>query len=340
MMKSAVFYKKHDLRIENTDRPAPKPDEVLVKVMACGICGTDVHIFEGDEGAAATPPQTVLGHEFAGIVEAVGVNVKSVKHGDRVCVDPNKLCNECYWCKSGIGHFCDNMIGIGTTVNGGFSEYCVVPESQCYKFSESTPYEAAAMCEPVACCLHGIDMCDINPGDTVMIIGGGMIGLLMLQLAKLKGAAKLILAEPVESKRELAEKLGADLCINPAEENPAETLKKYGVERVSTVIECVGKPQTMESAIACAGKKSTVMFFGLTKPDEEISVKPFEIFKKEIVLKASFINPYTQKRALELIESGKIDVQNMIYAVEPLDRLPEILSDAELRSKGKFIIKP
>ncbi len=339
-MKAAVFYKSHNLRIEDIEKPSPNKGEVLLRVMACGICGTDVHIFDGDEGAAATPPKTVLGHEFAGIVEAVGENVKEIKTGDRVCIDPNKLCNECFYCKSGIGHFCENMIGIGTTVNGGFSEYCVVPESQCYKFSEDTSYEAAAMCEPVACCLHGIDMCDINAGDTVLIIGGGMIGLLMLQLAKIKGAAKLILAEPVESKRELGKELGADLCIDPVSEDLEKSLEKHGICRVNTVIECVGKPQTMQQAIACAGKKSTVMFFGLTRPDEEIKVKPFEIFKKEIVLKASFINPYTQRRALDLISSGKIDVQSMIYSTESLEMLPKILSDSALRAKGKFIIKP
>jgi len=122
-----------------------------------------------------------------------------------------QICNECDCCKGGIGHFCESMVGIGTTVHGGFSEYCCVPKSQVYKFSDKLTYVAAAMTEPVACCLHGIDMCDINTGDTVMIIGGGMIGLIMLQLTKLKGASKIILLEPVFEKREHAKKLGAYL---------------------------------------------------------------------------------------------------------------------------------
>lgn len=113
-MKAAVFYGKHDLRIEDIAMPELKDDEVLVKVMACGICGTDIHIFEGDEGAAAMPRGTVLGHEFSGIVEKTGRNVKNIKIGDRVCVDPNKLCGNCYYCKSAIGHFCENIVGIGT----------------------------------------------------------------------------------------------------------------------------------------------------------------------------------------------------------------------------------
>lgn len=339
-MKAGVFFDKNDLRVMEIEKPEAKAGEVLIKVMACGICGTDVHIFCGDEGCFPTPAGTVLGHEFAGIVEAVGEGVKGIKAGDRVCVDPNKLCNECYYCKSGIGHFCEEMTGIGTGVNGGFAQYCAVPQSQVYKIADTTSYEAAAMAEPVACCVHGIDMCNISCGDTVAIIGGGMIGMIMLQLAKLSGAGKLIMIEPVAEKRTIAKKLGADLCIDPMGENVKEVLAENNIERISCVIECVGKTGTIEQAIDIAGKNSIVMMFGLTAPDDKISVKPFELFKKEVVLKASFINPYTQKRALELIDNGKIDVTSIVYACESLEMLPEILSNAGLRAKGKFIINP
>ena len=122
IMKAAVFYGKHDIKIEDIGMPMAKADEVVVKVMACGICGTDIHICEGDEGAAPTPAGTVLGHEFAGVVTEVGSDVRDIKTGDRVCVDPNKLCGNCYYCRNAIGHFCENMIGIGTTVNGGFEQ--------------------------------------------------------------------------------------------------------------------------------------------------------------------------------------------------------------------------
>ncbi len=339
-MKAAVFFDKNNLKVKDIEKPTPKENEVLIKVMACGVCGTDVHIFCGDEGCFPTPSGTVLGHEFAGIVEGVGEGVTEFKVGDKVCVDPNQLCGECYYCQSGIGHFCEKMRGIGTGVNGGFAQYCVVPKSQAYKFSEKTSYEAAAMTEPVACCVHGIDMCNISCGDTVAVIGGGMIGMIMLQLAKISGAGKLIMIEPVAEKRDIAKKLGADICIDPINESVKDVLRNYGIERISCVIECVGKTKTMEQAIEIAGKNSVVMMFGLTAPDDVISIKPFEIFKKEIVLRASFINPYTQKRALELIDNGKIDVSSIVYACESLEKLPGILSNAELRAKGKFIINP
>ena len=196
------------------------------------------------------------------------------------------------------------------------------------------------MTEPVACCLHGMDMCEIRPGHQVVVIGGGMIGLLMLQLSRLAGAAKVALLEPVESKREVGKKLGADICIDPIHEDVKARLKEEGMTWVNTVIECVGRPSTIEQAIDIAGNKAVVMMFGLTKPDETISVKPFEIFRKELVLTASYINPYTQKRALDLIDSGRLDVSSMVYEVADLDELADILSNPELRAKGKYIISP
>lgn len=339
-MKSAVFYGKHDLRIEDQPMPQVGAKDVLVQVKACGICGTDVHIYEGDKGAAEVTPPTILGHEFSGVVAAVGDEVTAYKVGDRVCVDPNCYCGSCTPCRNGVAHYCEHMIGYGTTVNGGFAEYCAVNERQIYKIGDNTTFEQGAMAEPVACCLHGMDMCEIKPGHQVVVIGGGMIGLLMMQLAKLSGAAKVALLEPVESKREVAKKLGADVCIDPIHENVKEVLQENGMNWINTVIECVGRTSTIEQAIDIAGNKAVVMMFGLTKPDDTIAVKPFQIFQKELVLKASYINPYTQKRALDLIDSGRLDVSSMIYDVCGLEMLEDILSQPELRANGKYIISP
>ncbi len=339
-MKSAVFYGKHDMRVEESPMPKVGKEDVLIQVKACGICGTDVHIYEGDKGAAEVTPPTILGHEFSGVVAEVGSSVTNVKVGDRVCIDPNCYCGKCDFCRNGIAHYCTDMIGYGTTVNGGFAEYCSVNQRQVYKLGDNTTFEQGAMTEPVACCLHGIDMCNIHPGSSVVVIGGGMIGLLMLQLARLAGAARTALLEPVEAKREVAKKLGADICIDPIHDDVKAVLASTGMTWVNTVIECVGRTSTIEQAIDIVGNKGTVMMFGLTKPDDTISLKPFEVFKKEIELKASYINPYTQKRALELIDSGRLDVSSMVYAVESLENLAEILSKPELRAKGKYIISP
>lgn len=339
-MKSAVFYKKHDLRIEENPKPVVGESDVLIQIKACGVCGTDVHIYEGDKGAAEVRPPVILGHEFSGIVAEVGRGVTNVQPGDRVCVDPNCYCGKCSPCRAGQAHFCTDMVGYGTVVNGGFAEYCAVNERQVYRLGNNTSFEQGAMAEPVACCIHGIDLCNIQPGNQVVVIGGGMIGLLMLQLARLAGAAKIALIEPVESKRCLGKKMGADLCIDPLREDVEKNLRAAGFDWIRAVIECVGKTSTIEQAIDLVGSKGIVMMFGLTRPDEEIHIKPFTVFKKEIELKASYINPYTQQRALDFIDSGKIDVSSMIAEVCGLDRLAEILENPQLREKGKYIVVP
>lgn len=232
------------------------------------------------------------------------------------------------------------MTGIGTTVHGGFAEYCAVPQSQAYHIPDWVTFQQAAMTEPVACCLHGVDLCEISCGDTVMVLGGGMIGLIMVQLARLSGAGRVILSEPVESKRALGKQLGADLCLDPSAGDLPAQLQREGVGRVGVVIECAGRTETVTQALDCAGNKATVMLFGLTKPSDQVAVQPFQLFKKELTLKTSYINPYTQKRALDLIGSGRLDVSSMVCQTAPLDQLAAILADPALRSKGKWIILP
>lgn len=339
-MKSAVFYGKHDLRVVEYPVWEPGPEEVLIQVKACGVCGTDVHIYEGDKGAAEVTPPTILGHEFSGVIIKTGERVKDFQPGDRVCVDPNCYCGACEYCQNGVVHYCQNMVGYGTTVNGGFAEYCTVDKRQVYRLGDNTTFEQGAMTEPAACCLHGIDMCEIQPGHQVIVIGGGMIGLLMVQLAKLAGAARIALLEPVEKKRETGRKLGADICIDPLTQDVSKCLKEAGMTWIRTVIECAGRPDTIEQAIELAGNKAVVMMFGLTKPDETISIKPFRVFEKELTIRASYINPHTQKRALELIDSGRLDVESMVCEVCSLERLEEVLKDPVQRAKGKYIISP
>lgn len=337
-MKSAVFYGNRDIRIEDTQRPVLNDHEVLVQVKACGICGTDVHIFQGDPGAAPVTPPAILGHEFSGVIVEVGKEVTRWKKDDRVCVDPNHPCGECGPCRSGNVHFCERMIGYGTTMNGGFAEYCAVHESQLYLLDDHVSFEQGAMSEPVACCVHGIDLCKLHTGNKVVVIGGGMIGQLMIQLARLSGAATVVCLEPVKEKREVAIKLGADISIDPISEDVDALLRTIG--HIDCVIECVGRTSTIEQAIHIAGHQAVVMMFGLTGPKDEIAVCPFEIFQKELVLTSSYINPCTQQRAVDLISSGRLDVSSMVYDVCGLEELPKILSDASLRSKGKFIITP
>lgn len=339
-MKAAVFHGKYDLRVEELQIRQPEAEEVVIKIEACGVCGTDLHIYEGAEGAAQCVPPTVLGHEFSGTVFQVGEGVKNFKPGDRVCVDPNDMCGNCYYCRIGKAHFCENMIGIGTTIDGGFAEFCTVREKQVYRIGESLSFAEGAMAEPVACCLHGMDLAGVKTGDVVLITGGGTIGLIMLQLARLSGAAKILVIEPVEAKRELALKLGADIAIDPFNQDVEDILKIQTGGHVDVSIECVGLKNTVTDAIRYVSRGGTVMLFGLTHPDCEIPLKPFDVFKREIVLKASFINPYTQSRAVALLKAGKINVRELITDKVKLKDINRVFEDKSYRSRGKIIIEP
>jgi threonine dehydrogenase-like Zn-dependent dehydrogenase len=299
--------------------------------------GIDLHIYSGAQEAAQCTPHTILGHEFSGTISAVGSDVKMLRMGDRVCIDPNDMCGGCYFCKIGKAHFCENMIGIGTTTDGGFAQYCTVNQKQVYKLCDELTFDEAAMAEPISCCLHGIDLTGVKAGDTVLVIGGGTIGQIM---ARLSGAAVLIFVEPVKEKRELALKLGADIAIDPFHENTAETLKKHAIKNINAVIECVGLKNIMEDAVAYVGKGGTAMFFGLTDPACQIPIAPFDIFKREITIKASFINPYTQQRAVDLLNSHKINVKELITDRVGLNDIAEVFSNQTYRSRGKIIIKP
>jgi L-iditol 2-dehydrogenase len=339
-MQAAVFMGKHDLQIKDVPQRQPDPDEIMIRVAACGVCGTDHHIFSGDKGSADCPSGTVLGHEFSGTVAAVGSHVTRFRIGDRVSVDPNDYCGTCDFCRNGKAHFCENMIGIGTTAHGGFAEYCTFNASKAYHLPDSLPFEQGAMAEPVGCCLHGIDLCHIKTGDTVLILGGGTIGLLMLQLALAAGAAQAIVIEPVKEKRKVARSLGASLCIDPSSGDTASALLQSGIRHIDVCIECVGLGSTVLEAIRLVGRGGTVMMFGLTPPDCEIAIHPFDIFQREIHLTASFINPYTLHRALDLIHHGRVRIEPLLGPRLPLTDLPLVLADPKYRKLGKILIVP
>ena len=336
-MRAAVYHGPRDLRVEEVPVRELAGNEVMIKVKYCGVCGTDVHIFNGDGGAFAVNPPLVPGHEFSGIVEKVGEKVTQVQVGDHVTGDPNDMCGECYFCKNKMQHFCTNNIGVGTTVDGGFAEYVIMREKQVYKVDENLSFIEAAMSEPISCCLNGIDLCDIKAGDTVLVLGGGPIGMIMLQLAKFAGASKLILSEPVQEKRELAMKLGATKTIDPLTEDVKAVLDDY-CENVDCVIECVGNIHTQEDAVNFAGNCCTVMFFGLAAPEESFPLKPDVVFKKELKITSSFINPYTFKRAVSVLESKRLDLESIITDIVPLEKIADVFTEPEYRRTGKIMI--
>ena len=288
-MKAVVVRGAGDVRLEERPRPQVAPGQVLIRVRACGVCGTDRHIRAGEFPAAEG---VVLGHEFAGEVVEVGAGVSDLAPGQRVAVDPNIACGICRPCRAGKVHLC-----LGLT----------------------------AMAEPLACCLHGIDLAGILAGQTVLVIGGGAIGQIHAQLARLSGAGRVVLSDPIPRRRELARQLGVDALLDPS----AQTVDQMQAALdggADVVIEAVGSPATAEQSIALAAPGSTVVWFGVAAPKARSTISPYDIYRREITVRGSFVNPFTHQRALALLASGRLQVAPLITRRVGLADLPQVLA--------------
>ena len=340
-MKASYFL--GDKKFEVRDLPLPEIGEqdVLVRVAACGVCGTDVHIYHGSKGSTDVKPPVVLGHELAGEVEKIGSQVTTVKPGDHVTVDPNIYCGKCHFCQIGKKQMCQNLYAIGVNRDGGFAQYCVAPETQCYQLDKEVPLKYGAMTEPLACCVHGIDRAGIRQGDTVCVIGGGAIGLLMIQLAKLSGASKVILSEPVAMRREIGKKVGAWACVDPIHEDIKERLKELlGTEGVDVVIECVGTSVAAEQAFLAADRGATILLFSVPKPESIYSLHLEEVFQKELTILGSMINPDTHGRAAALINSGVLKLEPIITHSFSVEQVEEAILMQQSADSIKVIVEP
>ncbi|MDD3411647.1 MAG: zinc-dependent alcohol dehydrogenase family protein [Eubacteriales bacterium] len=303
------------------------PEEVLIRCMAAGICGTDVHIYHGGKGSADVTPPVVLGHEFSGVVEKVGAAVTTVKPGDCVTVDPNIYCGRCRACRNGQKQFCENLSAVGVNRDGGFAQYCVAPQAQVFRMNPDIGFEAMAMTEPLACCLHGIEQIGIKAGDVACVIGGGSIGQLMVQLALLHGASQVVLSEPVAARREIALKLGACAAIDPmAGDVKEQFVKATGREDGADVlIECVGKNVAISQAFQLAARGARILLFSVPDIEAKFEMPVFEVFQKELRIYGSFINPDSHARAAELLNSGRVRTDLLVTHRFPLAQLEDAI---------------
>lgn len=334
-MKASRFLGNKTFAVTDLPTPHAGPGELVLRNQVCGVCGTDVHIYHGEPGSADVNPPVVLGHEYSGEVVEVGEGVTGFAVGDHVTVDPNIYCGHCAYCQNGKKQLCPSMEAIGVTRDGGFAQYSLIPASQAFKLEPTVPWEAAAMAEPLACCLHGIDLAGIQVGDKVCVVGGGAIGLLMVQLAKLSGASQIVLSEPNEKRRQVGLQLGANAALDPTRPDSQEAFAQVLGGGANVVIECVGNVPAVKSAFQFAGKGATVLLFSVPKVDATFDLPLFDVYKKELTIKGSFVNPDTHARAVALINSGKVDFDPIITHRFPLDQLPEAIamqmSDASIK---------
>lgn len=334
-MKASRFLGNKTFAVTDLPTPHAGPGELVLRNQVCGVCGTDVHIYHGEPGSADVNPPVVLGHEYSGEVVEVGEGVTGFAVGDHVTVDPNIYCGHCAYCQNGKKQLCPSMEAIGVTRDGGFAQYSLIPASQAFKLEPTVPWEAAAMAEPLACCLHGIDLAGIQVGDKVCVVGGGAIGLLMVQLAKLSGASQIVLSEPNEKRHQVGLQLGANAALDPTRPDAQEAFAQVLDGGANVVIECVGNVPAVKSAFQFAGKGATVLLFSVPKVDATFDLPLFDVYKKELTIKGSFVNPDTHARAVALINSGKVDFGPIITHRFTLDQLPEAIamqmSDASIK---------
>lgn len=328
-MKAGYYTGDYGYEVRDIPERRPIADEVKIRVAWCGLCGTDIHKFQGKNGASVVIPPIILGHECSGIVTEVGPECKYFKVGDRVACDSSWGCGKCIWCQQGLPNFCLERHGVAK----GFAEYVYPPEKNVYHIADTLDLEAAAFTEPLSCAVHGMDLIGIQSGKTVAMYGMGAIGSLMLQLIRLTGAAKIIVIEREAEKRRLALELGATMAISDQE---IEEVAKQ--ENIDYVIECIGLKSTMEQAIRIAGKYAKVLLFGLGDPEQPISFNQFEAYTKELSIYTSFLNPLCSERAVHLLESGQINTKKIISAKLTLEEMGEELKTLRYARKGKVLV--
>lgn len=333
-MKAAVYFGDKNVQITSFKTPPLMQGCVKIEVHYCGLCGTDLHKYQGRKGVRPVIPPVVLGHEVSGVIVELGEGVEELAIGDRVVVDPNYSCGYCYYCKCGKSHMCENSKGVVK----GFAEYVCPPKENVYKIKDTLSLKHAALAEPLSCCLHGMDLLNIHLGDTVLIIGFGSIGMMMTQLCKLAGASNIIVIETEAAKQKQAMQLGATLFINPNQENVNQAILNNNIKNVDRVMECVGLKATVEAAFDYAGKCATIVLFGVGDESEPASFNHYHAFQKELTVKSSFINPHTTERALALLESKTIDYESLISKTIAMEDIPNELATLTYFKQGKVIV--
>lgn len=316
--------------------PAPEADEVLIKVMAVGVCGTDAHLYLGDY---ENPYPVIPGHEYAGIVEAVGDRVKNFKPGQRVAADPNIYCESCDNCKQNRQNYCLDYKGLGNQVPGAFQQYMKIPERCVYDIGD-LDFTTASMIEPLACVLHGHDRARPNFADRILILGAGAIGLMHLQVCKNDGAQMVAVADIKEEPLKLAKEYGADYTIIN-DHTAREQMKEITRDGFDLIIDCTGVPKVIEQAVPLMADEGRMLFFGVCPQDAKIEVNPFEIYQRELTFIGSNSLKKTFYQAMMQLKTGKVRVDKMIGDRILLDELPaQLEAFAQKKTKLKTIVYP
>jgi L-iditol 2-dehydrogenase len=345
-MLAIRFYKPGEIKAEQVPIPTPGPGEVVVKTAVALTCGTDVKMFRRGH-PLAKPPQ-IMGHEFAGTISAVGTGVEKFRVGMKAVAANSAPCNICYYCLIRQPNLCERLDEsiVGFTWPGAYAEYVRIPErivrQNTFQIPDGVPLANVASLEPLACVVHGWELIHPNPGGTAVIIGGGPIGLLHAQLARLHGARKVALCDVVPERLQEAEKAGVDATINSASENPTNRVLDITDQRgADVVVEAVGRRETWESTLSLVRKGGTILLFGGCPPGTSASFNAEKIHYGEIHVQGAFHHtPSAVERAFRLIVSGQVSIKPLISHEMPLEKAEEALQLMENGKALKVALRP
>jgi L-iditol 2-dehydrogenase len=323
------LFKTGDIRTVDVPQPVPGPGEILIKVEAAGICGTDRHLYHGEFPSV---PGKTLGHEFSGLVVDSGDS--GIAEGTRVTCDPNTWCGTCEQCQRGRVNLCTRNVATGIHRDGGFAEYCAFPASKAVALPDDLDPLQGAFCEPLACTLHGMDMGAARPGERVLVIGGGVIGLMAVQIARLAGAEVMLLTRSA-SKQALGRETGAHHAAD------SETgFREVWPQGADLVVECAGVRETIALAPRLARTGGRVVVLGVLPQGAEVSVEPFDLLFREVQMHFSFLNPFTHARAAQMISDGTISVAPLVSRTITLDEAAGAIAAPALPGEVRAIVVP
>ena len=323
-MRAVIIDAPGIIRVDNVPDPTPRPDEVLVRVGACGICGTDLHIIDGDSPLARYP--IIPGHEFAGEVVAVGSDVaqrygkENITVGSRIAIEPNLYCGHCDSCRTGHENLCLNYAALGVTTNGAVAQYVAVPVAKAYALPDNISFREGALIEPVSCAVHGMHILNPRSGDTFLIVGAGTMGVLLLQLAVRGGASRVAMVDVNAQRLALAEQLGPTRTYSDIK----QALKDEPLG-FNCVIDATGVAPVIENAFMAVKRGGKLLIFGVASNEARISLSPFRIYNDEITIIGSMAVLFSFQAALDLIGSGVINTEAMLTKALPLQDFLEAL---------------
>lgn len=335
-MKAVRYHGNGELRVEQLPDPQPGLADVLLAPVVVGVCGTDNHIVA--DHFVSCPP-VVLGHEIAAEVLEVGRNVREPKVGQLITVEPHLYCGSCTPCQTGRQHLCPHRRAPGVHIDGGMAERLVVPATLVYPVPKDVQPEHAALTEPIACCVHGMDRLAPMSGLPLAVFGCGPAGAIMIALARLAGAAPIVAFDPQPRRRELALRVGADVALDPTHADIADQVAELTRgDGFAAAIDAVGSARVLEQAIHLSARGGRILVFGVTDAEERVAISPNEVYMRELSILGTALNPYTHRRAVGLLQ--RLPLDQLQTATFGLDDVAAALDAQRHGVADKVFIRP